>query len=265
MTDSILYKIIICILAGAGAGIGTGFAGLSAAAFISPMLVAFLDVPIYEAVAIALASDVLASAVSAYTYAREKRVDMKRGKFLLIAVIVFTIVGSAVAYFVSSTTVGDTALGYWSIIGSLLLGINFLIKGRKNKESRGLPKKVNPIAATILCGAIVGFICGFQGAGGGLMMLFVLTSVLAYEMKTAVGTSVFIMTFTALLGALIHFFVKGTVPDWLMLGTCILSTLICARVASVIANRISSAEQKIATGILLTVSGLAMLVVKIFF
>ena len=64
----LLLKILICFLAGAGAGIGTGFAGMSAAAVIGPMLVAFLGVPAYEAVGIGLISDVLASAVSAYTY-----------------------------------------------------------------------------------------------------------------------------------------------------------------------------------------------------
>ncbi len=36
-----------------------------------------------------------------------------------------------------------------------------------------------------------------------MMMLLILTTVLGYELKTAVGTSVFIMTFTALTGA--HF------------------------------------------------------------
>ena len=59
---------IICFLAGAGAGIGTEFAGMSAAAVIGPMLASFLGVPAYEAVGIGLISDVLASAVSAYTY-----------------------------------------------------------------------------------------------------------------------------------------------------------------------------------------------------
>ncbi|MEG2316484.1 MAG: sulfite exporter TauE/SafE family protein, partial [Clostridia bacterium] len=60
-----LFEVFICFLAGAGAGLGTGFAGMSAAAVISPMLITFLHVPAYQAVGIALASDVLASAVSA--------------------------------------------------------------------------------------------------------------------------------------------------------------------------------------------------------
>ena len=58
-----MFKAIICILAGLGAGLGTGFAGMSAAAVISPMLIAFLNMDPYMAVGIALASDVLASAV----------------------------------------------------------------------------------------------------------------------------------------------------------------------------------------------------------
>lgn len=41
------------------------------------------------------------------------------------------------------------------------------------------------------------------------MLLLVLTSVLGYELKTAVGTSVFIMTFTALTGAVSHFYIGG--------------------------------------------------------
>ena len=60
-----IIKLIVCIVAGLGAGLGTGFAGMSAAAVISPMLITFLDMPAYEAVGIALASDVLASAAAA--------------------------------------------------------------------------------------------------------------------------------------------------------------------------------------------------------
>ena len=43
----LLLKIFICFLAGAGAGIGTGFAGMSAAAVIGPMLASFLGVSAY--------------------------------------------------------------------------------------------------------------------------------------------------------------------------------------------------------------------------
>ena len=62
-----MLTFLVCFFAGMGAGLGTGFAGMSAAAVITPMLVTFLHMETYQAVGIALASDVLASAVSAYT------------------------------------------------------------------------------------------------------------------------------------------------------------------------------------------------------
>lgn len=39
--EELLYKVLICFLAGAGAGMGIGFAGMSAATVISPMLITF--------------------------------------------------------------------------------------------------------------------------------------------------------------------------------------------------------------------------------
>ena len=92
-----MFKFIICFAAGIGAGLGTGFAGMSAAAVISPMLITFLGLPAYEAVGIALASDVLASAVSAYTYGKNKNLDIRNGIVMMITVLLFTLFGSWIA------------------------------------------------------------------------------------------------------------------------------------------------------------------------
>lgn len=94
---TMLIKFIVCFIAGIGAGLGTGFAGMSAAAVISPMLITFLDMPAYEAVGIALASDVLASAVSTYTYGKNKNLDIRNGVVMMVSVLCFTMVGSWIA------------------------------------------------------------------------------------------------------------------------------------------------------------------------
>ena len=88
-----MLKFFICLIAGIGAGLGTGFAGMSAAAVISPMLITFLGLPAYEAVGIALASDVLASAISAYTYGKNKNLDIRNGLVMMVTVLIFTLVG----------------------------------------------------------------------------------------------------------------------------------------------------------------------------
>lgn len=251
-----MFKVIICILAGVGAGLGTGFAGMSAAAVISPMLIAFLDTDPYTAVGIALASDVLASAVSAYTYGRNKNLDIKNGIIMMISVLIFTFCGSFVA-----SVVPKTAMGNFSVFMTFILGIKFIVKPvvapKKRLSSATARQKA---VRSVICGSGIGFICGFVGAGGGMMMLLVLTSVLGYELKTAVGTSVFIMSITALTGAVSHFAIGG-VPDVTALTVCIISTLVFAQLAAVIANKAKPETLNRVTGAVLVILGIAIFVV----
>ena len=252
-----LFKFIICFIAGIGAGLGTGFAGMSAAAVISPMLIAFLGMPAYEAVGIALASDVLASAVSAYTYGKNKNLDIKNGIVMMITVLIFTMVGS----YISSLVPNDT-MGGFSTFMTLLLGIKFIVRPvMTTKEAMGDVDPKKRFIQSVLCGILIGFICGFIGAGGGMMMLLILTSVLGYELKTAVGTSVFIMTFTALTGAASHFMIGGA-PDLWALIFCVASTLLWARIAALFANKAKPITLNRATGIVLTILGIGIIAVN---
>lgn len=252
-----MFQFIICLIAGTGAGLGTGFAGMSAAAVISPMLITFLGLPAYEAVGIALASDVLASAVSSYTYGKNKNLDIRNGIVMMVSVLLFTLVGSFAASLVPNTTMGS-----FSVFMTLLLGIKFIVKPvMTTKESMETVSRKKRIIQSVISGIIVGFICGFIGAGGGMMMLLLLTSLLGYELKTAVGTSVFIMTFTAFTGATSHFAIGG-MPDIRCLLYCVASTLLWARIAAKFANKASAATLNRATGIVLAVLGTAILAVN---
>ena len=252
-----MLKFFICFIAGIGAGLGTGFAGMSAAAVISPMLITFLGLPAYEAVGIALASDVLASAISAYTYGKNKNLDIRNGLVMMVTVLIFTLVGSFAASRVPNTTMGS-----FSVFMTLILGIKFIVKPvMTTKESMQAVSAKKRAVQSVICGVLIGFICGFVGAGGGMMMLLVLTSVLGYELKTAVGTSVFIMTFTALTGAVSHFAIGG-MPDLTALLFCVGSTLLWARIAAKFANKASAVTLNRATGVVLAVLGAAILAVN---
>lgn len=254
----IFITILVTFFAGMGAGLGTGFAGMSAAAVISPMLITFLGIEPYTAVGIALASDVLASAVSAYTYGKNKNLDIKNGLVMMVSVLIFTVVGSFVSSLVPSTTMGN-----FSVFMTFLLGIKFILKPvMTTKEAMEAVSAKKRLIQSIVCGVIIGFICGFVGAGGGMMMLLILTSILGYELKTAVGTSVFIMTFTALTGAISHFSF-GDTPDILTLCLCIIFTLIWARIAALFANKATPETLNRATGIVLVILGIVIFSFKL--
>ena len=195
----------------------TFFAGMGAAAVISPMLITFLGMDPYMAVGIALSSDVLASAVSAYTYGKNKNLDVKNGLIMMVSVLAFTVVGSYVSSLVPAATMGN-----FSVFMTFLLGIKFIVRPvMTTKEAMQGVSAGKRAVQSVICGVLIGFICGFIGAGGGMMMLLILTSVLGYELKTAVGTSVFIMAFTAFTGAASHFAIGGA-PDWTVLILCAL-------------------------------------------
>lgn len=251
----LFITILVTFFAGMGAGLGTGFAGMSAAAVITPMLVTFLHVEPYTAVGIALSSDVLASAVSAYTYGRNKNLDVKNGLIMMVSVLAFTVVGSFV-----SSLVPSAAMGGFSVFMTFLLGVKFILRPvMTTKESMEAVSVRRRHIQSVVCGVLIGFICGFVGAGGGMMMLLILTGVLGYELKTAVGTSVFIMTFTALTGAVSHFAI-GQMPDWTIFGLCVVFTLLWARIAAVFANRAQPKTLNRATGVILVALGLTIMV-----
>ena len=250
----LLLTIAVTFFAGMGAGLGTGFAGLSAAAVISPMLITFLHMDPYMAVGIALSSDVLASAVSAYTYGKNKNLDIKNGIIMMLSVLAFTVVGSYVASLLPSQTMGS-----FSVFMTFLLGIKFIVRPvMTTKEAmEGVSAKKRAIQS-LVCGCLIGFICGFIGAGGGMMMLLILTSVLGYELKTAVGTSVFIMAFTAFTGAVSPCAIGGT-PDWTVFALCVVFTLLWARIAAVFANKAAPKTLNRATGVVLVILGVVVM------
>ena len=255
---NLAITILICFLAGLGAGLGTGFAGMSAAAVITPVLVTFLGMETYDAVGIALASDVLASAVSAYTYGKNKNLDVKNGLVMMAAVLAFTLVGSWVSSLLPSNTMGG-----FSVFMTMLLGVKFIVKPvMTTKEAMAGVSPQKRLVQSLLCGSMIGFICGFIGAGGGMMMLLILTSVLGYELKTAVGTSVFIMAFTAFTGSVSHFVIGGA-PDWTVLLLCVVFTLLWARIAARIANKADAKFLNRATGVILIILGASVLLVNI--
>lgn len=251
---NILFVVLVTFFAGMGAGLGTGFAGMSAAAVISPMLITFLNMDPYMAVGIALSSDVLASAVSAYTYKKNGNLDVKNGVIMMITVLIFTVVGSYISSLIPSHTMGS-----FSVFMTFLLGIKFIVRPvMTTKESMEAIDPKKRVRQSILCGMLIGFICDFIGAGGGMMMLLILTTVLGYELKTAVGTSVFIMTFTALTGAISHFSIGGS-PDYVVMALCIIFTFIWARIAAKFANKATPKTLNRLTGIVLVVLGVVVM------
>lgn len=251
------FFVTICVLAGLSAGIATGLAGLSAAIIIAPLLTTLLGLDPYMAVGIALASDVLASAGAAILYKHHKNIDLMNGLFMMITTIIFTFVGSYLATLIPTNT-----MGHLSRYLMIAIGLRFVIRPAIRSSARNASrsqKQKNILGA--ISGVVIGLVCGFAGAGGGLTMLIVLTGILGYDLKTAVGTSVFIMSFTALTGAASHL-ALGSGVNWMALIICVIATLLGSLIASLFANKIKSTISNRITGVMLVITGIALLVIE---
>lgn len=241
-----MFTMLLCILAGAGAGIGIGFASMSSATVIGPVLLTFLGVAPYQAIGIGLACDVLASAVGAVTYAKEKYVDLKRSISVAVSVLLFTVIGSLLASFFPAQLMGTS-----SIASTIVMAVIFLMpQGNKKKKVPDEGKKNKKIVIAVIFGAGIGLGCGAFGAGGGMMILLVLTGLLGYDFKTAAGTSLTFMTLISLFGAVSHMSF-GQMPELPILFTCMASTAIFARIAAHIATRLDPTVSRRITGVIL--------------
>lgn len=245
------------------AGVGTGLVGLSAATAMVPILIVLCpsfqgEHGAYMATAIALASDILGSAVTTAVYAKNKNIDLKRGWLMTLCVISMCTIGSVAAYFIH-----QQVLGGFSLFLCVVIGIRFLVKpdtGEKKPASGSGKLSGLQIAVSLFFGLTIGFGTGFFGSGGGMMMLIVFTAMLGYDRKTAVGTSTFIMTFTALIASVSHILIEPAILyecwDYLLLSivTATFFSLVSARFA----NRVKGKAVGYVTGAILFVLGVVL-------
>ena len=252
------------VLAAIGAGVGTGLAGLSAATVMVPILIVLCpsfasENGAYQETAIALASDIVGSAVTAYTYIKHKNIDLKRGWIMMACILVMCTVGSYAAF-----KAGNVVLGGFTLFLTFFIGIRFLVKpdtSRENQPDKGSKLDVKGIIISLFFGLTIGFGTGFVGTGGGMMMLVVFTVFLSMELKTAVGTSTFIMTFTALIASVSHILIHPAIllEKWHVMLICIVVTTISSLLSARFANRVSNRVIGLTTGAVLTVLGATMI------
>lgn len=262
-------EIFWLIIASLGAGIGTGLAGLSAATVMVPIMIVLCpsfagETGAYQATAIALASDILGSAVTTYTYYRHNNIDLKRGWIMFVCIIIMCTAGSYAAYLA-----GNVVLGSFTLFLTFCIGIRFLIKpdtSRKETVSKGEKLDWKGILISLFFGLTIGFGTGFVGTGGGMMMLVVFTAFLGMNLKTAVGTSTFIMTFTALIASVSHILIHPAIilEKWPVMILCMTVATIASLVSARFANRVSNRTVGLVTGAVLTILGASMIYLNFF-
>lgn len=260
-------EYLVVGIAAALAGIGTGLVGLSAATAMVPLLIVLCPTfggehGAFMATALALASDILGSAVTTLVYAKNKKIDLKHGWLMTVCIIGMCTVGSIAAYFTH-----QSVLGGFSLLLCIAIGIRFLVKpdSKDNPEKpEGARLSAKEMTVSLFFGLTIGFGTGFFGTGGGMMMLIVFTAMLGYDRKTAVGTSTFIMTFTALIASVSHILMEPSIifECWDYLIIAVVVATVFSLVSARFANRVNGKVVGYVTGAVLLLLGIAMTMIN---
>lgn len=196
-----MFEIVTLLLAGVGAGMVTGLIGASAVMVAAPLLIVFLGYDPYLAIGIALSIDVFSSLAATGVYKKNKKLSIRPALTLLLSALVAVVAGSYVA-----VSIPSLVLGVVSGVGITLAGVSIFMEDWRNSwiEKLDILREYRTLAL-IGVGILVGLNAGILGAGGGLIILFALMLILNYGTHEAIGTSVFLMIFIALLGGVVHY------------------------------------------------------------
>ncbi len=255
------------VLSAFAAGTATGLAGLSAATVMVPVLIVLCpsfsgEGGAYAATAVALTSSIASSLVTTCVYWKKGNINLRRGLVMFICVVSMCVLGSYAAF-----RAGNVVLGSFSLFLTLSIGIRFLLKPDAEKKDAGECRdklRSRDIIISLFFGLTIGFGTGFVGSGGGMMMFIVFTLFLSMDRREAVGTSTFIMTFTALIASVSHFLIAPEILsehlDALIISSVV--TTVTALLSAKAANRIKSRTVGLVTGSVLTILSVILIFLR---
>lgn len=238
----------------------TGVTGASGVLIMVPILSTFFDIPLPVILGTSLLVDVIVSISVSIAYSHSKNIDIKGILWILVGTILGAQIGS---YFVVSIS---TVLIIFAIaIGMIFFGVKMWKSGLSKYKAPVVSEKISSYFITpigmIISGLIVGLATGIFGAGGGLTVFIILYSFLKFPIKKAIGTSSFIMLFTALAGVA-GYAQNGNLD--ISLGLVVgISAAVGGAISSIFANKINEAFLSRIIGAFFVFFALVMFVLKV--
>ena len=248
-------------------GLGQGLLGVGGAFIMVPVMVGVFDHLGWDqdvAVKIAFGTSLLvifpAAIATTVAHQRRKAIWWKAAIVLGIAGAAGSLLGSTLTTRVIGGEIMKIVFGVVVILGSIRL------LTAKPVESHETPRESPLLWATF--GFLIGVFSGLLGAGGGILLVPVMVTVLKFRMHQAVATSAAVMVFTSGAGA-VGYFVNGlhvsALPEgsfgyfYPMAWLCLAPTSIAmTQVGTWAAHRLSAKVLRIAFVVVMIVVGLRM-------
>ena len=221
--------LIIALALGAIIGVLVGLLGGGGSILAVPALVFGLGLGLEEAIPISLIVIGVASLVGAIPKIREHQVNWRMAGVFAACGVPATFAGSAVGRLLPQPVV---MIGFAAVM--IVAGIRMLM----DRGDTGTACEVGDSGIdwrrcaprSIPAAALVGFLTGLFGVGGGFLIIPALVLMLGLEMPVAIGTSLVIIVANSAAGLISH--LSGASIDWAITaafaGTAIAGSLIAS-------------------------------------
>jgi uncharacterized membrane protein YfcA len=255
--------IVVLIVAGIIVGLGQGLLGVGGAFIMVPVMVGVFghlgwdtDVAVKTAFGTSLLVIFPAAVATTVAHQRRKAIWWKAAIVLGIAGAAGSLLGSTLTTRVIGGEVMKIVFGVVVILASIRM------LTAKPVESHKVAKESPLLWVTF--GFLIGMFSGLLGAGGGILLVPVMVTVLKFRMHQAVATSAAVMVFTSGAGAL-GYFINGLHVSELpggSLGYFSLTAWLCLAPTSIAMTQVGTwAAHGLSARVLKTVFVVVMIVV----
>lgn len=256
-------EIFFVLLVGCFSGMVTGFTGASGVMVVVPLISILFKFPIHEAIGTSLVVDVLTSLVISATYFKNDNIALRAAGWVAVSSVIMAQIGARFSDKIPERGL-DSGFSFVLIVLALIIWRTGIKRDKVNVTPPVLADHKSPLWRLILSVLLAGgsgFMTGFIGAGGGTNILLILLFINKFPMHKALGTSILIMSFTALSGVIGHAsFGNVNLLTGITLATsAILTGIYCARFTSRISEKSLS---RLMSGVYL-VLGVVMMIINL--
>lgn len=225
-------KTAIAAMIGLASGIASGAFGIGGALLSTPGIRWALDAPALIAVGTTLPVIIPTAITGLAAYVKTGYVEVRSAVITASAGGVFAVLGA-----LTTEVVAGEALLVATAVLIFVLSVRMF--PRKGSEEVRSVEVTTPVL--LLIGATSGYIAGLLGVGGGVILVPVLSGLLHFPIKTALGTSLAVVAAQAIPGTVTHALIGNI--DWTIAGGLVLGVIPGARIGSRLA--VASEDRKL--------------------
>ncbi len=252
--------------------------GIGGGIIVVPILILIFDLRAQQAVGTSLVMIIFTALSATFAYRRQKRLDWKVGILGGSVTVPGAAIGAYATNFFSSKALTIILGIFLFFIASFMFRRSYRAPSQKKKTQTQRGSKFGRLVwqrritdaygsvfqydADMFSGLVLvffgGFVSGFFGIGGGLIIVPVLMSVVGLPMHLAVATSMLIMIFTSISGVATHIMLGNVLFEYA--APLVVGIIIGAQLGARTAKRLRSASLERAFAIVVIVIGILLIV-----